>query len=170
PVAVFDEYQRLQRELEREPTEFLGRRFEESMRAARGALAAFVGARTDDLVFAPNATSALNAVIRSLRIRPEEEILTTKHEYGAILRTLGFIRASVVQVRKIRRRSGAASTTSTVSSSPCTSGRARRSPECPSARTTTTPTSSGSWPRSDTLSRGDPIRDPHVARRARPRT
>ena len=46
----------------------------------------------------PNATSALNAVIRSLRIRPEEEILTTKHEYGAILRTLGFIRANVVLV------------------------------------------------------------------------
>ena len=62
------------------------------------ALAAFVGARAEDLVFAPNATSALNAVIRSLRIRPEEEILTTKHEYGAILRTLGFIRANVVLV------------------------------------------------------------------------
>ena len=68
------------------------------MHEARAALAAFVGARTDDLVFSPNATSALNAVIRSLRIRPEEEILTTKHEYGAILRTLGFIRANVVQV------------------------------------------------------------------------
>ena len=49
-------------------------------------------------MFAPNATSALNAVIRSLRIRPNEEILTTKHEYGAILRTLGFIRANVVLV------------------------------------------------------------------------
>ena len=68
------------------------------MHEARAALAAFVGARADDLVFSPNATSALNAVIRSLRIRPEEEILTTKHEYGAILRTLGFIRANVVQV------------------------------------------------------------------------
>ncbi len=65
---------------------------------ARAALASFVGARVDDLVFTPNATSALNAVIRSLRIRPEEEILTTKHEYGAILRTLGFIRANVVLV------------------------------------------------------------------------
>ncbi len=63
-----------------------------------GALAAFVGASPRDLVFMPNATSALNAVIRSLRIRPEEEILTTKHEYGAILRTLGFIRANVVLV------------------------------------------------------------------------
>ena len=98
PVEVFEEYQRLQRELERGPTAFLTRRFEESMREARAALAAFVGARVDDLVFSPNATSGLNAVIRSLRIRPEEEILTTKHEYGAILRTLGFIRANVVLV------------------------------------------------------------------------
>jgi isopenicillin-N epimerase len=98
PVEVLDEYQRLQRELERGPTTFFTRGYEEAMRDARAALASFIGARGDDLVFAPNATSALNAVIRSLRIRPEEEILTTKHEYGAILRTLGFIRANLVQV------------------------------------------------------------------------
>ncbi len=98
PVPVFDEYQRLQRELEREPTEFLTRRFADSMAVARAALAAFVGARAEDLVFTPNATSALNAVIRSLRIRPEEEVLTTKHEYGAVLRTLESIRANVVLV------------------------------------------------------------------------
>jgi isopenicillin-N epimerase len=98
PVDVFDEYQRLQRELEREPTDFFVRRFEESMLQARAALAAYVGARVHDIVFTENATAALNAVLRSLRIRPEEEILTTKHEYGAILRTLGFIRANVVLV------------------------------------------------------------------------
>jgi isopenicillin-N epimerase len=98
PVEVFEEYQRLQLELEREPTELLARRFDERMETARAALASFVGARVQDLVFAPNATAALNAVIRSLRIRPNEEILTTKHEYGAILRTLGFIRANVVLV------------------------------------------------------------------------
>ena len=98
PVEVFEEYQRRQLELERDPTAFFTRRFEEATYEARAALAAFVGARTEDLVFATNATSALNAVIRSLRIRPNEEILTTKHEYGAILRTLGFIRANVVLV------------------------------------------------------------------------
>jgi isopenicillin-N epimerase len=98
PVEVFEEYQRLQRELEREPTDFFTRRYEGALLDARTALATFVGARSDDLVFTPNVTSALNAVIRSLRIRPEEEILTTKHEYGAILRTLGFIRANVVLV------------------------------------------------------------------------
>jgi isopenicillin-N epimerase len=98
PVEVFEEYQRLQRELEREPTDFLARRSTELLDGARSALASFVGARKEDLVFTPNATSALNAVIRSLRIRQNEEILTTKHEYGAILRTLGFIRANVVLV------------------------------------------------------------------------
>jgi isopenicillin-N epimerase len=97
-VEVFEEYQRLQRELETEPTEFLARRFQQSLDGARAALASFLGARAEDLVFTPNATSALNAVIRSLRIRPNEEILTTKHEYGAIMRTLGFIRANVVLV------------------------------------------------------------------------
>jgi isopenicillin-N epimerase len=98
PIEVFDEYLRLAREIEAEPTQFFSRRFDDVILDARGALASFVGARADDLVFAPNATSALNAVLRSLRIRPEEEILTTKHEYGAILRTLGFIRANVVLV------------------------------------------------------------------------
>ena len=98
PVEVFEEYQRWQLELERDPTAFFTRRFEEATYEARAALAGFVCARAEDLVFAANATSALNAVIRSLRIRPNEEILTTKHEYGAVLRTLGFIRANVVLV------------------------------------------------------------------------
>jgi isopenicillin-N epimerase len=96
--AAFDEYRRWQVELERDPTDFFTRRYEDALWEARVRLASFVGATANDLVFTPNATSALNAVIRSLRIRPEEEILTTKHEYGAILRTLGFIRANVVQV------------------------------------------------------------------------
>src|SRR5262245_3068051 len=93
---VFAEYARWQLELERDPTDFFVRRFEDALWQARSSLASFVTASAADLVFTPNATAALNAVIRSLRIRPEEEILTTKHEYGAIQRTLGFIRANVV--------------------------------------------------------------------------
>ncbi|MBM2821423.1 MAG: Aminotransferase class V-fold PLP-dependent enzyme [Thermoleophilia bacterium] len=106
PVAVFDEYQRWQRELERQPTDFFARRLStwfwegrtgsSLLDDARASLAAFVGARAEDLVFVPNATYGLNAVLRSLRIRPEEEILTTKHEYGAVERTLSFIRANIV--------------------------------------------------------------------------
>src|SRR3972149_6356742 len=61
PVAVFDEYQRWQRELERQPTDFFTRRlstwFSEDGNGsgliddARASLAAFVSARADDLVF-----------------------------------------------------------------------------------------------------------------------
>ena len=45
PAPVFERYQELQRELERNPVEFLGRRFHELTAEARAALAGFVGAR-----------------------------------------------------------------------------------------------------------------------------
>jgi isopenicillin-N epimerase len=106
PVPVFEEYQRLQRELEAGPTDFFTRKVARwfwgeperpgLMAEARAALAAFVGARAEDLVFAPNATSGLNAVIRSLRLGPEDEVLTTAHEYGAITRTWEFVGAKLV--------------------------------------------------------------------------
>jgi isopenicillin-N epimerase len=97
PEPVFREYQRLQLELERGPTDFFTRRVSRwfwaggeqpgRLAEARAALASFVGARADDLVFVPNATSGLNAVLRSLSLEPGDEILTTAHEYGAVTRT-----------------------------------------------------------------------------------
>ena len=94
PAAVFAEYQRWQRELEQQPVEFLGRRFSDVMRDARVAIAAYLGARADDLVFVPNATSGLNVVARSLALTPGDEVLTTDHEYGALDSTWRFICAS----------------------------------------------------------------------------
>jgi isopenicillin-N epimerase len=106
PRAVFEEYQRFQRELERGPTNFLTRQLVEwfwgsgerpgQLHEAKARLAAFVGARNDDLVFVQNATSGLNAVIRSLRLGPGDEVLTTGHEYGAIVRTWEFLGANLV--------------------------------------------------------------------------
>ena len=96
PVPVFERYQELQRELERNPMELLARGFYDRMAEARAALAAFVGARDDDLVFVPNATAGLNAVIRSLRLEPGDEVVTTRHEYGAVTRTWQFAGATVV--------------------------------------------------------------------------
>jgi isopenicillin-N epimerase len=96
PAPVFARYQALQRELERNPVEFLARRFDGLMAESRAALARFVGARADDLVFVPNATAGLNAVIRSLRLEPGDEVLTTRHEYGAVTRTWGFAGTTLV--------------------------------------------------------------------------
>ena len=96
PTPVFERYQELQCALERNPVEFLARRFDELTAGSRATLAAFVGARPDDLVFVPNATSGLNAVIRSLRLEPGDEVLTTRHEYGAVTRTWEFVGAKLI--------------------------------------------------------------------------
>lgn len=91
PRPVFETYQDWQRELERQPVEFLGRRFEGLMHEARTALGEFVGADADDLVFVPNATTGLNIVARSLRLSAADEVLATDHEYGALDRTWRFL-------------------------------------------------------------------------------
>jgi len=91
PKPVFDEYQRWQRELERQPVEFLGRRFNDLMREARSALGGYLGAAADDLVYVTNATVGLNIVARSLDLRTGDEVLSTDHEYGALDRTWRFI-------------------------------------------------------------------------------
>jgi isopenicillin-N epimerase len=83
PAPVFAAYQHWQRELERNPVAFLGRRSAALLRAARERLAAHVGAAADDLVFVPNATTGVNIVARSLALAPGDEILTTDQEYGA---------------------------------------------------------------------------------------
>ena len=91
PRPVFEEYQRWQRELERQPVEFLARRATDLLAGARAALAAYLGAAADDVVYFPNPTTAVNMVARSLRLGAGDEILTTDHEYGALDRTWRFI-------------------------------------------------------------------------------
>ena len=86
PRTVFEEYQRLQRELELEPVEFLGlkRRFPALIGAAQERLADYIGSSPSDLVLVPNATTGVNAVARSLELQPGDEIVSTTHEYGGL--------------------------------------------------------------------------------------
>ena len=87
PRPVFEELQRWQLAMERNPVEFLARRSAGLLRAARQRLALYLGAEVDDLVFVPNATTGVNTVAQSLAhslaLQPGDEVLTTDHEYGA---------------------------------------------------------------------------------------
>jgi isopenicillin-N epimerase len=74
--------------LEREPVTFLDRELEGHLDHARAALGAFLRADPDGLAFVPNATTASNAVLRSLRFEPGDELLTSDHEYNATLNTI----------------------------------------------------------------------------------
>jgi isopenicillin-N epimerase len=89
PRPVFEEYQRWQLELERQPVAFFARRGE-LMPQARAALAEEVGCARDDLVFIPNATTGVSVVARSLPLSEGDEILSTDHEYGACDRAWEF--------------------------------------------------------------------------------
>jgi isopenicillin-N epimerase len=77
--------------LERQPVQFMARELEGLLDEARAALAAFVGAIPGDLAFVPNATSGVNAVLRSLVFAPGDELLTTDHAYNACKNALHFV-------------------------------------------------------------------------------
>ena len=91
PIPVFEVYQNWQRELERQPVEFLGRRYDDLIDAARGRLADYVHTSPDNLTFVTNATTGINMVARSLDLQPSDEVLATDHEYGAVDYTWQFV-------------------------------------------------------------------------------
>ena len=91
PVPVFREYQRWQRELERQPVEFLGRRHNELMRSSRTALARYFATDPENLVYTQNVTISVNIVARSLDLGPGDEVLASDHEYGACDRIWKFL-------------------------------------------------------------------------------
>ncbi|MEH2399227.1 aminotransferase class V-fold PLP-dependent enzyme [Nostoc sp.] len=91
PKQVLAVQQRLRSQLEQEPLRFFGREWEPLLDDARSKLAGFVGADVQDLVFVPNATTGVNSVLRSLTFSPEDEILTTNHEYNACRNALDFV-------------------------------------------------------------------------------
>jgi isopenicillin-N epimerase len=93
PAAILEKQSELRARLEREPMDFLVRHAPALYAEARAALGQFAGADPDDLAFVPNATTGVNAVVRSLSFSPGDEILTTDHAYGACRKALDYVAA-----------------------------------------------------------------------------
>ncbi len=91
PIAVLEYQQSLRLELERQPLQFLAREIDDRLDAARSSLAQFLQADPANLVFVPNATTGINAVLRSLRFQPGDAVLTTNQEYNACRNVLDFV-------------------------------------------------------------------------------
>jgi isopenicillin-N epimerase len=88
PAPVLDAQRAWRERLESDPTRFLSRELTGHLDAARGTVASFLGADPDGLAFVPNATTGVSTVLRSLRFEVGDELLTTDHEYNAILNAL----------------------------------------------------------------------------------
>lgn len=72
--------------LQTEPFDFLVRQLEPEMQSAAERLGQFVGTTPENLAWIDNATTGMNIVAASVDLQPEDEVLTTNHAYGAVLR------------------------------------------------------------------------------------
>jgi len=91
PIPVLQFQAELRQRMERQPVQFFVRDLEGLLDAARAELGAFLGAPAHDLAWVPNATTAVNAVLGSLRFAPGDELLTTDHEYNACRNVLDLV-------------------------------------------------------------------------------
>jgi isopenicillin-N epimerase len=94
PRRVLERQQALRDEMERQPARFMLRelnghqpapwRAESRIREAARSVAGFLGSRSEDLVFVPNVTTGINAVLRSIPFAPGDEVVISDLAYGAI--------------------------------------------------------------------------------------
>jgi len=101
PARVLRTQQALRDEMERQPSRFVLRelnghqpmpwRRESRLREAIGHVAPFLGSRPEDLVFVPNVTTGLNAVLRSVPLGPGDEVAITDLGYGAVALAAGVV-------------------------------------------------------------------------------
>ena len=86
PKSVFKNYQNWQRLLENQPVQFFSHDVYKYLEESRTHLSNLITCDSDDIIFIPNPTTAINTVIRSLMIDKNYEVLTSNHEYGAMIR------------------------------------------------------------------------------------
>jgi isopenicillin-N epimerase len=91
PIPVLAKQTELRAQLEREPVRFMVRELEPLLDDARRIIGAFIGADEAGLAFVPNATTGVNAVLRSLDLDKHDELLVTTHEYNACRNTLDYV-------------------------------------------------------------------------------
>ncbi|MEO8525906.1 MAG: aminotransferase class V-fold PLP-dependent enzyme, partial [Caldimonas sp.] len=101
PLAVMRARTALLDEIERHPSRFMIRELMNlgmssppelpRLRAAADRVASFLGTRGEGLVFVDNASSGVNAVLRSIELDPGDEILIPDQAYGGVARAAAFI-------------------------------------------------------------------------------
>jgi len=84
PKPVLEAQDGWRERMERHPARFMLRELKPALRTAADRAAALFGGRGDDYVFVENATTGVNAVLRSTELGPGDEVLVTDHTYGAV--------------------------------------------------------------------------------------
>ena len=88
---VYENLLEWQTKMEQESVRFFDDILFDALKASRQVLGNYIGCSSNDLVYFPNPTTAVNAVARSLKLKPGEEVLSTNHIYGALDRSWEYI-------------------------------------------------------------------------------
>src|SRR6476620_3747909 len=91
PRCVFDEQTEWRRRIEVDPVEIISRRRLALQDQSKNAIASWLNMRPDDFGFVVNATDGINAVLRSLKFNPGQELVTTSHVYNAVRKAMRFV-------------------------------------------------------------------------------
>jgi isopenicillin-N epimerase len=91
PRVVLAAQQDWQRRMEAQPSRFMRAVLPDALRHAADRLGAFIGADGRNVAFVDNATTGCNAVLRSLRLQPGDEIVVLTHGYGAVRNTVRYV-------------------------------------------------------------------------------
>lgn len=96
PKSILATQARWRSTMEEDPVYFSMEILPQMIRNSAERLATFLHTSSEQLVFVDNATTGVNAVLRSLLpvLRPSDEIVTTSHVYGAVWQTLQYLRDS----------------------------------------------------------------------------
>jgi len=85
--VAFDSKIEWQQKIESDPFDFLNNHTINNLEHSRKVLGNYLTCDYDDIVYFPNPSTALNAVIKSLKLKKGDEVLTSNHEYGSLDRT-----------------------------------------------------------------------------------
>ena len=83
PLPVFENYQKWQELMERDPVKFMTKDVYKHLKISRNELSKFVNCDKDDIVYFPNPTHAVANIISNISINPGDQVLTTNLEYGS---------------------------------------------------------------------------------------
>lgn len=91
PKSVQKRLQECQALSEARPDSFFRYQYPPMLDENRAAMAQFLGVPVDEVVFVPNATTAINVVLRSLRYEKGDVILHLSTVYGAVEKTIQYL-------------------------------------------------------------------------------
>ena len=90
PQEILDYQFKLRTELESDPVHFFDVTSKQLWADSIETFAGFINADKEGIVFVPNATSGVNTILRSLLLKPDDEIIILDHTYQACWNAVDF--------------------------------------------------------------------------------